>query len=114
MDTNKIEHISYEFETGIDFSSQFVKFKAVDDGKGKVALYANDTLLATVTYADDAVLPLTATAYNERYYRTASILDASGNTIASTDSALISYTKAYGFGARAHTIYIDDVKVENN
>ena len=114
LDTNKIEHISYEFETGIDFSSQFVKFKAVDDGKGKVALYANDTLLATVTYADDAVLPLTATAYNERYYRTASILDASGNTIASTDSALISYTKAYGFGARAHTIYIDDVKVENN
>ena len=114
LDTNKIDHISYEFETGIDFSSQFVKFKAVDDGQGKVTLYANDTLLATVTYADDAVLPLTATAYNERYYRTASILDASGNTIASTDSALISYTKAYGFGARAHAIYLDDITVENN
>ena len=113
VQTNKIGHISYELETGIDFSSQFVKFKAVDDGQGKVKLYANDTLLATVTYADDAVLPLTATAYNERYYRTATILDASGNTIASTDSALISYTKVYAFGARAHAIYIDDISIEN-
>ena len=113
-DTNKIEHISHEFDTGINFASQFVKFKAHDDGKGKVSFYANDTLIASVTYADDGLLPTAATAYKERYYRSASILNGAGTQVAATNSALISYTKAFGFGARSHSIYIDNVAVENN
>ena len=112
-DTNKISYISYDFDSGIDFSKEYIRFKAQDDGKGTIKLFANDTLLASVTYADDGMLPAAATTYNERYYRTAKILDKNGTEVASTDSALISYTKAFAFGGRAHSIYLDDITVEN-
>lgn len=112
-DTNKIAYISYDFDSGIDFSKDYIRFKAQDDGNGTIKLFANDTLLASVTYADDGMLPAAATTYNERYYRTAKILDKNGAEVASTDCALISYTKAFAFGGRAHSIYLDDITVEN-
>lgn len=114
VDTNKLEYISYDFNTGLDFANEFVKFKAQDDGNGKISFYANEKLIASVTYADDGLLPASATAYKERYYRTASILDAAGTQVATASNALVSYTKAFGFGARAHEIYLDNVIVENN
>ena len=111
---NKLGFISYEVDTGINFSTDYATITVVDDGKGSVAFKANDTLIATIKYADAGLLPATAAAYNERYYRTASICDASGNKVAETDSALISYTKAFGFGGRSHSIFVDDISIKNN
>ena len=111
---NKLGFISYEVDTGINFSTDFQNITVIDDGKGVVTLKANDTLIATVNYSNDGLLPAAAAAYNERYYRTASICDASGNKVAETDSALISYTKAFGFGGRSHSILLDDISIKNN
>ena len=111
---NKLDMISYEVDTGIDFSADYQNITVIDDGKGVVTFKANDTLIATVNYSKDGLLPATAAAYNERYYRTASICDASGNKVAETDSALISFTKAFGFGGRSHSILLDDISIKNN
>jgi hypothetical protein len=113
-DDGTFGYVSCDIDTGIDFSTEVRNFTVIDDGKGSITLKSGDTLIATVTYADDKLLPAKVVKYCEKYYRTASISDANGNVLVSTTDALIATTKSFGFGGRAHLILVDDITIKGN
>lgn len=110
---SKMGFISYEFDAEVDYASDFVQLTASDDGAGTVQFLLNGKLAATVTYAGDALLAPAAKTYNERYYRDVKILAADGSEQASTNIAVVAYTKAFGFGARSQKLSLDNITVSN-
>ncbi len=95
---------------GVDFANSLVAFNAKDGGTGRIELSFAGTKFATVKYSNDGLYDDDADSpFFERYYKSASIVDTAGETLVSTDAALISYYKTVGFGTRAATIGIDNV-----
>ena len=103
--------IKYTYALSSSLSSAFHKFTAIDDAKGTISFMLDGKVFAKVAYEDPSTLLAGVTDYNERYYRTAKIYDASGTLKASTSTAMISYVKSLGMGSRHRAINIDNVKL---
>ncbi len=86
-----------------------------DDNQGKITIAVAGNVVATIKYSNDGVYSNFACGnwgdLSERYYKTATIYDASGAAVATTDKALVSYYKRVGFGARACSFAIDNIVV---
>lgn len=65
----------------------FTKFIVTDDAVGNIQIFAGAEKIATITYADSASVNTGICEAN--FYRTVSILNAAGETVASTDCGLI-------------------------
>lgn len=109
-----VSYISADFTLdGVDLST-LTSFSAKDSGTGKIELYFGNAKFATVKYGGDGLYGNNDTEadcpFYERYYKTASICDATGATVVSTNAALISYYKTVGFGDRvSNTLCFDDL-----
>ena len=104
-----LSQIKYTHPLTSYIDTAFHKFKAIDDGRGKMRFALDGEVFAFVTYADPGLLPSSSDAYNERYYRTATIYDANGNLKATTSNAMISYVKSMAIGSRLRAFNIDNI-----
>ncbi len=111
-----ISYISADFTLdGVDLT-KLTTFSAKDSGAGKMELYFGNSKFASIKYSNDGLYGSTSSEadcpFYERYYKTASICDATGATKVSTNAALISYYKTVGFGDRCtNTLAFDDLSV---
>ncbi|MBR6534931.1 MAG: hypothetical protein IKT65_05070 [Clostridia bacterium] len=111
-----VSYISADFTLdGVDLT-KLTTFSAKDSGAGKMELYFGNSKFASVKYSNDGLYGSTSSEadcpFYERYYKTASICDATGATKVSTNAALISYYKTVGFGDRnSSTLAFDDLSV---
>jgi hypothetical protein len=112
IEKNKKSYISVTLETEIDFNAAFVDFKVEDNGTDTVTVYVNDAVLFMVKYSDPGVINK-ALGYNEKYYRSVQITDASGTELASSTSSLFSIYKSFAWAGRAHAIFVDDIQIKN-
>ena len=103
--------IKYTYALSSAISSAFHTFTAKDDANGTITFSLDGKVFASVKYEDPSTLLPSVDKYNERYYRTAKICDASGNVKVSTNYAMISYVKSLGMGSRHRAINIDNVKL---
>ncbi|MBP1587058.1 MAG: hypothetical protein ILO53_01485 [Clostridia bacterium] len=100
-------------DTGADLAGGLRHFVAHDNGTDTVTFSLDGKVFAKVEYSNEGLMPDTAFAYSERYYRTARICDGSGNELAAVEGSLISVYKSFGIGSRAHPIWIDNLSVKN-
>ena len=111
-----VSYISADFTLdGVDLT-KLTTFSAKDSGAGKMELYFGNSKFASIKYSNDGLYGSTSSEadcpFYERYYKTASICDATGATKVSTNAALISYYKTVGFGDRCtNTLAFDDLSV---
>mgnify|MGYP002870125573 CR=1 FL=1 len=96
----------------VDVSAGFNAFKIDDDGTGKVTVTINGAVLFTLEYTDPGMIAGAPTRY-ESYYRNVKVSGADGAELFSSDSALFSIYKSFGFGARAHDTYFDNIVIKN-
>ncbi len=93
----------------------FQTINVKDDNQGKITIAVAGTVVATIKYSNDGVYNNFACGtwgdFSERYYKTATIYDAAGTAVATTDKALISYYKRVGFASRAAAFGIDNIKI---
>ena len=93
--------------------NSFQTVNVKDDNQGKIIIAVAGNVVATIKYSNDGVYNNFSCAdwgdFSERYYKTATIYDAAGVAVATTDSALISYYKRVGFGVRAVPFSIDNI-----
>ena len=93
----------------------FQTINVKDDNQGKIIIAVAGNVVATIKYSNDGVYNNFACGawgdLSERYYKTATIYDAAGSAVATTDKALVSYYKRVGFGTRSSSFCIDNIKV---
>ena len=93
----------------------FQTINVKDDNQGKITISVAGKVAATIKYSNDGVYNNFSCGnwgdFSERYYKTATIYDATGAAVATTDKALISYYKRVGFGTRSSSFCIDNIKV---
>lgn len=93
----------------------FQTINVKDDNQGKITISVAGKVAATIKYSNDGVYNNFSCGnfgdFSERYYKSATIYDATGAAVASTDKALLSYYKRVGFGTRASSFCIDNIKV---
>jgi hypothetical protein len=93
----------------------FQTINVKDDNQGKIIIAVAGNVVATIKYSNDGVYNNFACGnwgdLSERYYKTATIYDAAGSAVATTDKALVSYYKRVGFGTRQASFCIDNIKV---
>jgi len=109
--TKTLGQIKYTYALSSTISSAFHNFTAKDDANGTITFALDGKVFASVKYEDPSTLLAGVDKYNERYYRTAKICDASGTVKTSTSYAMISYVKSLGMGSRHRAINIDNVKL---
>ena len=109
---SKKTYASATVEYDIDFSKQFTTFKVVDNGTDTVTVYADETVMFTVSYSGDGLSR--AAGCNERYYKTIVVKAADGTELFSSDNALFSYYKSFALAGRAHSVIVDNIQVVNN
>lgn len=115
-EASKVSFISTEIDVP-GFKDSFANMTIVDDGSSTISIKLNGAVIAKVEYANAELLPVSAVAYNERYYRTVKILDAEGKTLAATTDtqyALLSATKTFAFGSRAEQLVLDNIEATNS
>ncbi|MBO4326702.1 MAG: hypothetical protein J5950_05485 [Clostridia bacterium] len=112
IENNKRSYISTIIESDIDFDAAFVNVKVEDNGTDSVTVTVNDTVLFVVKYSDPGVINK-ALGYNEGYYRSVQITDASGTELASSASALFSIYKSFAWAGRAHAVIVDNIQIKN-
>ncbi len=91
--------------------ANWANLKIYDDGAGTISFYLGTEYLGKITYSDAGLLPVEVSAYNERYYRKATIFGKDNTKVVSTDKAVISYTKSFGMGTRATSMDIDNLSI---
>ena len=109
--TKTLGQIKYTYTLSESLSSAFHTFTAKDNANGTISFAIDGKVFAYVTYENPSTLLAGVDKYNERYYRTAKICDASGTVKTSTSYAMISYVKSLGMGSRHRAINIDNVKL---
>ncbi|MBE7067074.1 MAG: hypothetical protein E7385_05930 [Ruminococcaceae bacterium] len=82
---------------GKDFGTELLQVR-ITDKDNIISVYVDDTLLATVTYGNISGL----------FYKNASIKDANGNVVASTENARICIANDLGFVLRGAILVVDD------
>ena len=113
LENNKKSYISATIESEVDFSAAFVHFEVADNGTDTVTIKANDVVIAVVKYSNPGVINK-AVGYNEGYYRTVAITDATGTELASVESgALFSIYKSFAWAGRAHDVFVDNIQFTN-
>ncbi|MBR6933887.1 MAG: hypothetical protein IKH41_00175 [Clostridia bacterium] len=113
LENNKKSYISATIESEVDFSAAFVHFEVADNGTDTVTIKANDVVIAVVKYSNPGVINK-AVGYNEGYYRTVAITDATGTELASVENgALFSIYKSFAWAGRAHDVFVDNIQFTN-
>ena len=105
--------IRYDFESTVDFTADFCHFIIEDNGTDTITFKVGDEVLAIVKYSNPGLHQATVVGYDERYYRNATICNAAGEEVVSTECSLISVYKGIAAGGRAHTIYLDNLQITN-
>ncbi len=111
-----VSYISADFTIDGADLTKLTTFSAKDSGAGKIELFFGNSKFASIKYSNDGLYGSTSSEadcpFYERYYKTASICDATGATKVSTNAALISYYKTVGFGDRnTSSLAFDDLSV---
>lgn len=94
----------YAVETNVDFSTGFHKITFVDDGSNAY-VYADDDLVARVTFSDPKKYPIG----QEEYYSKVVVYGADGTQLGSHDNALFAVNSLVAVGCRNSQFKMDNV-----
>ncbi len=82
--------------------------------QGRQSIATRQKIAGLVIFFSNPGVIKKAVGYNEGYYRTVAITDATGTELASVENgALFSIYKSFAWAGRAHDVFVDNIQFTN-
>ena len=107
-ETNGYSAIDYVVETAADLY-EFNKYTVIDNGVNTVQIFVGTEKVASITYADAETVDTGVCAAD--FNRTVAILNAAGETVASTDIGLMAVMHRASIATRANEFCFDNIDI---
>ena len=107
-ETNGYSAIDYVVETTADLF-EFNKYTVIDNGVNTIQIFVGAEKVAAITYADAETVDTGVCAAD--FNRTVAILNAAGETVASTDIGLMAVMHRASIATRANEFYFDNIDI---
>ena len=107
-ETNGYSAIDYVVETAADLY-EFNKYTVIDNGVNTIQIFVGTEKVASITYADVETVNTGICAAD--FNRTVAILNAAGETVASTDIGLMAVVHRASIATRANEFYFDNIDI---